>query len=98
MIGMDFTSFLILLVIAVIVAAVIHFGFGYYAQSGAGSFLSKIVVGWIGGWLGSPVFGHWWEGIQYQDVYFVPAIVGSLALTILLVDVAQTFGGKKKGA
>ena len=95
MIGIDFISFLILLIIAAIVAAVIHYGFGYYAESGVGSFLSKIVVGWVGGWLGSPVLGHWWEGVQYQAIYLVPAILGSLALTILMVDVAQTFKGKK---
>jgi uncharacterized membrane protein YeaQ/YmgE (transglycosylase-associated protein family) len=60
-----------------------------------GSFLSKVVVAWIGGWLGSPVFGYWWEAVAYRDIYVIPAILGAVALTILVVDVAQTFTGKK---
>lgn len=91
MIGMDFASFLILLVIAVVVAAILHFALGYYVTSGTASFLSKTVIAWLGAWLGSPVFGHWWDGVSYGSVYIVPAILGSLALLILVVDLAKTF-------
>jgi uncharacterized membrane protein YeaQ/YmgE (transglycosylase-associated protein family) len=88
---MDFVSFLILLVISAVVAAVLHFGLKYYVVPGLASYFSKIVIGWIGAWLGSPVFGHWWEGVNYQQVYFIPAILGSLALLLLVVDVVKTF-------
>jgi uncharacterized membrane protein YeaQ/YmgE (transglycosylase-associated protein family) len=89
---MNFVSFLILLVISAVVAAVLHFGFKYYVTPGLASYFSKIVIGWIGGWLGSPVLGHWWQGVNYDQVYFIPAILGSLALLVLAVDVVKTFG------
>jgi uncharacterized membrane protein YeaQ/YmgE (transglycosylase-associated protein family) len=92
MIGMDFGSFLVLLVISVVVSAALHYGFKFYARGGTASFLSKVIIGWIGAWLGSPVFGHWFEGVQYEQVYIVPAILGSLAILILVVDVVQTCG------
>jgi len=92
MIGMDFGSFLALLIISVVVSGILHYGFKYYVRSGAVSFLSKVVVGWIGAWLGSPVFGHWWEGLNYQQVYYVPAILGSLAILVLAVDCVKTCG------
>ena len=76
MIGMDFISFLILLIISVVVSGILHFGFKYYVVSGYASYLSKVLVGWIGAWLGSPVFGYWWQPLSYKEVYFVPAISG----------------------
>ena len=90
MIGMNFVSFLILLVISVVVSAVLHFGLKFYIRPGLGSFLSKVIWGWIGAWLGSPVFGHWFGGLKYQDVYIIPAILGSLAILVLLVDWVKT--------
>ncbi len=45
----------------------------------------KLIVGWFGAWLGSPVFGHWlWK---IENVYVVPAILGAIAtvqLTVLM--------------
>jgi uncharacterized membrane protein YeaQ/YmgE (transglycosylase-associated protein family) len=92
MIGMDFTSFLILLVISAVVSAVLHFGLRYYVVSGLTSYFGKLVVGWVGAWLGSPVFGHWFEGLSSGEVYYIPAILGSLALIVLAVDLVRTFG------
>ena len=96
MFGMDFVSFLILLVISVVVSAVLHFGFQYYVLPGIWSFCSKVVVGWIGAWLGSPVLGHWWPGVQFGDVYYLPAIIGSAALLILAVDMGKMRGGPQR--
>ncbi len=90
MIGMDLLSFLILLVIAVVVAAILHYGLRFYVIAGTSSFLSKVVIGWLGAWLGSPVFGHWIEGLRYESVYYIPALLGSLALVLLAVDVTKT--------
>ena len=91
MIGMNFISFLILLIISIGVSAILHYGFKYYVTPGVWSFCSKVVVGWIGAWLGSPVFGYWPHRIpnlQYGDVWFIPAILGALALIIVAVDIA----------
>jgi uncharacterized membrane protein YeaQ/YmgE (transglycosylase-associated protein family) len=89
MIGMDFGSYVLLLVIAVVVSAILHYGLDYYVTPGPWSFCSKIVVGWVGAWLGSPVVGHWFPGLRYHEVYIIPAILGSLSLLILAVDVGK---------
>jgi uncharacterized membrane protein YeaQ/YmgE (transglycosylase-associated protein family) len=86
MIGIDFTSFLILLVISAIVSAILHYGFKLYIVPGTASYLSKVALGWFGAWLGSPILGHWWAGLNYQHVYFVPSILGSFAILILVID------------
>jgi uncharacterized membrane protein YeaQ/YmgE (transglycosylase-associated protein family) len=90
MIGMDFISFLILLVISIVVSAVLHYGFKIYVRPGFGSFMSKIIFGWIGAWLGSPVLGYWFKGLAYHDVYIIPAILGSLALLVIMVDLVKS--------
>jgi len=86
MIGIDFVSFLILLVISIVVSGILHFGLKYYVTPGLTSFFGKVIVGWIGAWLGSPVLGHWFEGVCYESVYIIPAILGSLAFIVLAVD------------
>ena len=87
MIGMNFVSFIILLVISIVISAVLHFVFKYYVRPGWNSFISKVIFGWIGAWLGSPVFGYWCEGVNYEKVYIIPAILGSLAFLILTIDI-----------
>lgn len=96
MIGIDFISFLILLVIAIIVAVIMHYVFKFYVISGFSSFLSKIVIAWIGAWLGSPVFGYWFKGVAYKEVYIIPAILGSFALILLIVDGSKSFMSKQQ--
>jgi uncharacterized membrane protein YeaQ/YmgE (transglycosylase-associated protein family) len=96
MIGMDFISFLILLVISIVVSFILHFPLRYYVSPGLWSFLSKIVVGWIGAWLGSPVFGNWWPQVRYENVYIIPAILGSFALLIVAVDLVKMRSGPQR--
>jgi uncharacterized membrane protein YeaQ/YmgE (transglycosylase-associated protein family) len=96
MIGLDFAGFLILLVISVVVSAILHYGLGYYVTAGHSSFLSKVVIGWLGAWLGSPVLGYWWEGLNYGKVYYVPAILGSLALLVFAVDFVKTLAAARR--
>ena len=49
MIGnIDFGSFLVLLAISAVVSAILHYGFKYYVVSGTGSYISKVIVGWLG--------------------------------------------------
>ncbi len=90
MIGMNFISFVILLAISIVVSAVLHFGFKYYVRAGLNSFISKIIFGWIGAWLGSPVFGYWFESVKYEKVYIIPAILGSVAFLILMIDLVKS--------
>jgi uncharacterized membrane protein YeaQ/YmgE (transglycosylase-associated protein family) len=89
MIGMDFVSFLILLIISVAVSGILHFGLKFYVVPGMSSFCSKVVVGWVGAWLGSPVFGYWPHripGLQHGDIWYIPAILGALALLVVAID------------
>ena len=72
------------------VAAVLHYLFKFYVRPGINSFISKVIFGWIGAWLGSPVFGYWFEGINYEGVYIIPAILGSLALLIIMIDLTKS--------
>jgi uncharacterized membrane protein YeaQ/YmgE (transglycosylase-associated protein family) len=83
MIGMSFLSFLILLVIGVIVAAVLHYGFRYRFLEGLDALFAKIAMGWLGAWLGSPVLGHWW--IKFENIYVIPAVLGSITAVMLNV-------------
>jgi len=78
MLGMSFLSFLTLTIIGGVVAAVYHWGLRYRFAEGADAALGSLMVGWIGAWLGSPVLGHWlWK---YENVYFIPAILGAIAM------------------
>ncbi len=90
MIGMDFTSFIILLAISVGVTIIMHSLLKYYVIPGFWSFVSKVIIGWIGAWLGSPVLGYWFNGVNYNQVYIIPAILGAAALEILVVDFVKT--------
>ncbi len=93
MIGIDFVSFLILLIISLVVSGILHYGLDYYVTPGHWSFGCKIVVGWIGAWLGSPVLGNWPHRIpflHYNEVWIIPAILGALGLLVVAVDLAKT--------
>ena len=59
MIGMNFASFVSLLILGFIAAIVLHCVVRYRMMSGFDGFMNKWIAGWIGGWLGSPVLGHW---------------------------------------
>jgi uncharacterized membrane protein YeaQ/YmgE (transglycosylase-associated protein family) len=97
MIGMNFISFLILLIISVVISGILHFAFKYYIIPGWWSYLSKVLIGWVGAWLGSPVFGYWWQGLNYEEVYIVPAILGCLLFSIFAVDLIKTSATLSKG-
>ena len=98
MIGMDFISFIILLIISIVVSGVLHFLVRFYVRPGWWSYASKVLIGWVGAWLGSPVFGHWWQGLNYNQVYIVPAILGSLATVVFAVDLIKSFFTLSKSA
>ena len=96
---MNFTSLLMLLIVRAIVAPVCHWILRYRFLEGVDSFLAKVAVGWVGGWLGSPVLGHWlWK---IQSVYLVPAILGAITaihLTVLCWKASAKLFGAGLGA
>jgi uncharacterized membrane protein YeaQ/YmgE (transglycosylase-associated protein family) len=97
MIGMGFASFLTLLIISAILAAIVH-GAGYRVLSGAEGYFAKLIVGWIGGWIGSPVLGYWGGAIRNGNVHLIPAILGSIAAIFMQVAVLRLFSTMRKPA
>lgn len=94
MIGQNSITFLILAVIAIVVAAILHYGCKFYVKGDVWSFLSKCIVAWFGAWLGTPVIGAWFHGFHYGNVYYIPAVIGAVGATILAVDVARMWNAR----
>ncbi len=84
MLGMSLLSFLVLSLIGAVVATAYHSVIRYRFLDGYDALFGKLIVGWLGAWIGSPVLGHWlWK---IENIYVVPAILGAIAtihLTIL---------------
>ena len=85
----DFIGFVVLLVISVVVSGVLHYSLKFYATPGTTSFLSKVVLGYIGGWLAGPVLGKWFFAFGGVDV--IAAIVGTAAILVFAIDMAKMF-------
>lgn len=89
MLGMSFLSFLTLTIVGAVVAAAYHWAFRYRLLEGIDSVLGKMIVGWVGAWLGSPVLGHWlWK---FENVYIVPALLGAIATVHITVLTGKVF-------
>ncbi len=91
---MGFEGFLTLLVISVVVSAVLHYGLKFYVTAGTWSFVAKCVVGYVGAILGAYFFGSW--GPSFGGVNIIPAILGSAAMLIIVIDVAKIWVGRTK--
>lgn len=87
MIGMNFGSFLTLLIIGLIATIVMHWVIRYRMLDGIDGFFAKWIAGWIGGWLGIPVLGHWW--FQIHGMYIIPALVGAFVGAFTYVAVVK---------
>jgi len=69
---MSLLSYLFLLLIGPIVAAVLHHGFRYRSPESLDAGFTKVAMGWLPAWLGSPVPGHW--SCKCENVYVIPGI------------------------
>ena len=83
MIGMSFGAFVTLLVISAIWSAIVHGAANYKVLAGREGYFGKLIVGWIGGWIGSPVLGHWGPRMTVYNLFLIPAILGSFAAIFL---------------
>lgn len=92
MLGMNLWSFLLLTLIGAVVAIAYHNVARYRFLEGNDALLGKLIIGWLGAWVGSAVLGHWlWK---YENVYVLPAIVGAIAavhMTVLTEKVLAKF-------
>jgi uncharacterized membrane protein YeaQ/YmgE (transglycosylase-associated protein family) len=83
MLGMSLLSFLVLTLIGAVVAVAYHYVIRYRFLEGDDALIGKLIIGWVGAWLASPVLGHWlWK---VENVYIVPAILGAMAAIHLTV-------------
>jgi uncharacterized membrane protein YeaQ/YmgE (transglycosylase-associated protein family) len=89
MIGMHFWAFLVLLVAGVIAAAVIHYVARYRFLEGFDGFLRKVIAGWVGAWLGSPIIGHWFERVKIANIYLIPALLGAFVGAFVAVAIPK---------
>ncbi|MBZ5680483.1 MAG: hypothetical protein LAO24_10290 [Acidobacteriia bacterium] len=91
MLGMSLLSFLMLTLIGAVVAVAYHNVIRYRFLEGNDALFGKLIIGWLGAWLGSPVFGHWlWK---IENVYVVPAILGAIATVQLTVLTGKALAG-----
>lgn len=84
---MGFESFLTLLVISVVVSGILHYSVKLYVTAGTWSFVAKCVVGYVGALSGAYFFGSW--GYSYAGISVFPAILGSAATVIIVIDVVK---------
>ena len=87
----ELIGFIILLVISVIVSAVLQIGLKY-GPTGPWPYVTKVIVGYYGAWWGTTVYGKWVEGLNYQDVYYIPAVLGAFSLLVFVVSFSKAFG------
>ncbi|MDX2223275.1 MAG: hypothetical protein SFV21_11025 [Rhodospirillaceae bacterium] len=87
---MAFDSFLVMLVIAVVVAAVMHYGLKLYIRNDLQSFIAKIAVAFLGARVGELIFGDWFARATYSDVALIPAALGAAAVLFVAVDIIKT--------
>jgi len=87
MLGMSLLSFLIVTLIGAVVAVAYHYVLRYRFLDGNDALVGKLILGWLGAWLGSPIIGHWlWK---VENVYIVPAVLGAIAAIHLTVLTAK---------
>jgi hypothetical protein len=79
LIGMPFSSFMVLLIISLITAAVVHWGFRFRLFQGIEGFIGQWMVAWVGAWLGPAVLGHWFDSVMMANIYIIPALLGAFA-------------------
>ena len=91
----QFISFVILLVISVIVSGILHYGFKLTSRTVQDhwAFVTKIIVGYYGAWWGTARYGKWFDGLNYQSVYYIPAILGAFSAVVFGVGFFMALRG-----
>jgi len=80
MVGMNFCSSLVLLIISAVVSVILFYLLKIKIGKGVVGFIAEICIGWFGAWMGW-ILEHWW--INVCHVYLIPAIPGSASLIVV---------------
>lgn len=91
----QFISFVILLVISVVVSGILHYGLKLTSRTVLDhwAFVTKIIVAYQGAWWGTAVYGQWWDGLDYQGIYYIPAILGAFSTVVFAVGLFKALRG-----
>ena len=89
---MEFSQFMVMVVISIVVSWVLHYGLHYHAVPGTKSFWGKTVIGYFGALWAGTIIGAWEliPGLSVFNVSIIPAILGSLAMIVFAVDAVET--------
>ena len=98
LIGMAFQSFLVLLALSAIAAAIVHWGFRYRLFQGIDGFIGQWMVAWLGAWLGPPVLGYWFGSVMLSNIYIIPALIGAFAGAVGGTVNARVLAGVLRGS
>lgn len=91
MVYMGFLPFLYLLIISIIVSVVLYFLLNFLLkikQVLPGGYPVCLILGYLGAWIGTPVFGKW-EFLTIGEVSIIPAILGAIAAIFLAKSCAE---------
>jgi hypothetical protein len=86
MIGIGFAGFVTLLVLGFIssITLYVYTFLRHRVLAAWEGFFSAWILAWLGGWVGSPVFGHW--GPHIAGLFVVPALLGAFSAPFLAVS------------
>ena len=92
MIDMHFASFVVITLLSLFAALLVHYAFRYRVLEGFDGLLWKWIVAWLGGWIGTPVLGMWFDGFKVGNVYIIPALIGTFAGAFIATAVWKAEG------
>ena len=92
----QFIIFVILLIISLIVSGILHYGLKFSYRPGYMSLIFKVIVGYQGAKIGTALYGQWWKELMYQDIYFIPAILGAFSMVVIVTGLIIVFGRNPK--
>ena len=96
MIYMGFLPFLYLLIISIVVSVVLYFLLKIKHVL-PGGYPECLILGYIGAWIGTPVFGRW-EFLTIGGISIIPAILGAIAAIFLAKSCAEYCKKHKEGS
>jgi uncharacterized membrane protein YeaQ/YmgE (transglycosylase-associated protein family) len=86
MVNIGFLTFVYLAVISIVVSLIL------IKVKIPGGYITKLILGYLGAWVGTPVFGKW-EFLTLNNISIIPAVIGAFAAILLGKAIAEC--GKK---
>lgn len=81
MINIGFLPFLYLLIISIVISLILYYVPKIKVKL-TGGYPVSLIFGYLGAWVGTPVFGKWAFG-TCGEISIIPAILGAIAAILL---------------